>query len=627
MLFARQLAALHGGRHLKACSDLAAFVAVTDKFVEGLPDDCLYQHPETGVVCAADARVDNAGELGRYAPQAAPGNTAALIAGLYLAEENGFAARLCGDYAAAVWDPRCRRLVIVADRYASRGIFYCQNKAGLQFSSDIRLLAAQPGRDGFNAEDFVAWLKAYGFDGHGLPMAGIITVQPGHIAVYENGTIRQTRYWDPANVPDVRFRDAQSYVEAAEDIVREAVRCRLPRRLKVGCQISGGLDSPIIAGTAARLLEGRHLPAFTNVQSGIANGWNGQYWDEHHTAAAFAAGFPNIELIAVLDGNFDLFDVWDMIVAATYWPGGANLVAATFGMHQLRVAKRQGIEVILTGTGGNNTVSQIGLIKLSRLVRQGRIGAYASEWSGLRHQGRNRAQILRSTVAPFLPRELRLRFRPRKNRPHNLHDMLPVHPDILADPEFLKSVAQRGQPGPTDTPRNMATAFAKFNIGMGRDWPRRVMGIEPRSPFMDKRVVEFCAGLPDDCFLHKGETRHLARQMLRRLGAPDRLVNEQRKGIPFANWHNVLMRHRQALHNELDLLVASPGAAKVLDLGKLRRIVEALPSADPADMNHFAQAKTLCTGITFGRYIRFMERSNAGPPLDEPVPGGAHGQP
>ena len=52
----------------------------------------------------------------------------------------GFAERLRGMFAVAIWDARERRLVLARDRYGIKPLYYRAHDGGLEFASELRAL-------------------------------------------------------------------------------------------------------------------------------------------------------------------------------------------------------------------------------------------------------------------------------------------------------------------------------------------------------------------------------------------------------------------------------------------------------------------------------------------------------
>jgi len=601
-------------------SDAKVFIAAnTDPLLEGPPGDSLYRHAETGLVCAADARIDSA-------PNLADADTglrgpAAIFAYAYLTFGIDFLSRILGDFAGVIWDPRRQRLLLFVDRMPPRGVYYANSGAATLFSTDIRTFSsASSGR--VDVDSLIAWAsdptRRTVWTGGGT----CERVPSGHVAVFERKTVTLHRYWDPASAPDVRFRKSEDYVDAAEALLEEAVRCRLPRRLKLGCHLSGGLDAPLITGTAAKLLakSGRTLTAFTytHTDPDIPAIWDGRYWDEHRAAAEFAARFANIEHVQISTDAPGLFDGQQSILSAA---GGVTLSALPVWASRHAVAAKAqsyGIGAMLTGMIGNETFSQDGASVLSYLLRRGQWGKLLHDGTALWRNGTPIKKLLGRTFVPVLPTTMQNRIVDWLGipLPPSLADFIPLATTLRATLEHADRPETPENQQRWPTPRQIIGRL--YGGGSIHTWYRQGFGFDLRVPFSDSRILEFCAGLPPDQYCGDGEDRHLARRLLRRLGAPDELVNETRRGIQYANWHSTMMRERPALYREIDILEANATACRLLDLAQMRRLVDELPSATPTSRSDLMKVgNRLSAGLSIGRYVLYLEGSNAGPPLTD----------
>jgi asparagine synthase (glutamine-hydrolysing) len=108
-----------------------------------------------------------------------------------------FVGELNGQFAIALWDAELRRLVLARDRVGIRPLLYAQTKQGLVFGSEAKSLFAS---GLVKAElDPVALAEVCTFwscVAPRTPFVGVHALPPGHIAVYEPGSLRLQRYWD-----------------------------------------------------------------------------------------------------------------------------------------------------------------------------------------------------------------------------------------------------------------------------------------------------------------------------------------------------------------------------------------------------------------------------------------------
>ncbi len=71
-----------------------------------------------------------------------------VLVHLYEEHGEGFAERLRGMFAVAIWDSRRRRLVVARDRFGIKPLYYRDEAGELVFASELRALPARRGRPG-----------------------------------------------------------------------------------------------------------------------------------------------------------------------------------------------------------------------------------------------------------------------------------------------------------------------------------------------------------------------------------------------------------------------------------------------------------------------------------------------
>jgi asparagine synthase (glutamine-hydrolysing) len=131
------------------------------------------------------------------------------------------------------------------------------------------------------------------------------------------------------------------------------------------------------------------------------------------------------------------------------------------------------------------------------------------------------------------------------------------------------------------------------------------MGIELRQPAIDVRVVQFCLGIPSWLFLRNGRTRWLARKAGEgRL--PVSLLERERYGAQAADWPEWLPAMRGRLASELEGMRRSERVRRVLDVERMRALVDGMP--DRLGPEHRPlYLNMLLRGIMMGRFICWFE--------------------
>jgi len=172
-----------------------------------------------------------------------------VLAHLYEQHGTGFAERLRGMFAVAVWDARERRLVLARDRFGIKPLYYRADAGELEFASELRALP----RGDVDLDALEAFLAFNSVPAPLTILAGTRKLPPGHVLVWEGGEPRLERFARPAPVDADAIRREPDEALAAElrARLRDSVRAHLVADVPVGVLLSGGIDSALLAAFAA----------------------------------------------------------------------------------------------------------------------------------------------------------------------------------------------------------------------------------------------------------------------------------------------------------------------------------------------------------------------------------------
>src|SRR5436189_3087158 len=176
-------------------------------------------------------------------------DTEALV---HLYEEHGpgFAERLRGMFAAAIWDARRRRLVLARDRYGIKPLYYRCVGGELRFASELRALP----RGEIDLDALEAFLAFNSIPAPYSIFRDVRKLPAGHVLVGEAGEVSLERYArpGPAAEDELRTGDEAEIVEELRARLRDSVRAHLLSDVPVGVLLSGGVDSAVLAALAAQ---------------------------------------------------------------------------------------------------------------------------------------------------------------------------------------------------------------------------------------------------------------------------------------------------------------------------------------------------------------------------------------
>ena len=454
---------------------------------------------------------------------------------LTLLRRDGAAAldKLVGMFAFALWDRREKSLLLARDRLGIKPLLYAPLKSGgLAFASEIHALRAHPGIDATpDREALSAYLACLYVPAPRTMFAGIRKLPPGHLLSWKDGRTRIERYWAPNMVGD-RAIGLNEAVEEILPLVRQAVVDRLVADVPVGCFLSGGIDSSVIAALMAEEAKRRGAPPVRT----FTMTFDEPAYDERDAARRVAGhiGAEHTELHA----GARFVDRLDAYVRAFGEPFG-NPTALL--IDDLSRKAREHVTVALVGDGGDEAFAGYpryagGLLahKL-RWLPQGLLGPVASlipESSRGRHSLRRAREFLTAAGMPpgaayaswveyFSPAEraAMLGCGPAPSRP--IEDLYAESPS--SNP--LDAMQQ------TDL-----LSFLPGNLLAYGDAMSMMHALELRLPLIDHRVIEAVGRLSPKLRMRHG-LKTVLKGVARRL-LPADIVDRPKRGFnpPMGVW-------------------------------------------------------------------------------------------
>ncbi|HKA27799.1 MAG TPA: asparagine synthase (glutamine-hydrolyzing), partial [Candidatus Binatia bacterium] len=194
----------------------------------------------------------------------------------------GVVDRLNGMFAFALWERDRKRLFLARDRMGEKPLYYTVADGWFVFASELRALLAHPVTAARLDLEGLARYLTYDYvpDPHSI-LAGVTKLPPGHTLVATGREIVTRRYWDIPFRPEPEV-DERTWCEEIARRFDRAVALRLVSDVPVGCFVSGGIDSTVVAGTAAR--QRPHIRTFSV-------GYDGTDHDERRYARIVADYF------------------------------------------------------------------------------------------------------------------------------------------------------------------------------------------------------------------------------------------------------------------------------------------------------------------------------------------------
>lgn len=193
--------------------------------------------------------------------------------------------RLRGMFAFALYDTATGELFCARDAFGIKPLYYAAEGDRILFGSEIKGLLAHPhARRSLNERRLAHWLCMEYLPDEETLFEGVRKLSAGHWLRWRNGRAERGHWFVPRFAPDAG-RSLKESAEAIEAALRESVAAHAIADVDVGCFLSAGVDSSLVAQEAARIMEAR---TFTI-------GWGEGRFSELEAAATFAraTGLPN----------------------------------------------------------------------------------------------------------------------------------------------------------------------------------------------------------------------------------------------------------------------------------------------------------------------------------------------
>jgi asparagine synthase (glutamine-hydrolysing) len=175
---------------------------------------------------------------------------------------------LNGMWAFALYDRVRRCLFLSRDRFGKKPLFWCQRNGSFVFASELTALREHTKVPTRLSQRALRKYFGYGFVPAPLTFfEGVQKLPAGHNLTLDlrDESVRILRYWHYQPEPfDTRPADSEErWTEELTAHLESAVKRRLVADVPVGCFLSGGIDSSVVAALAVRHTGRERLKTFS----------------------------------------------------------------------------------------------------------------------------------------------------------------------------------------------------------------------------------------------------------------------------------------------------------------------------------------------------------------------------
>lgn len=465
---------------------------------------CIYNHRDLRRELGSDFRTDHS-------------DTEVLLRGFRSWGARAFE-RAEGMFALAIWSRAAAQLTLARDRAGEKPLYAANlNSNGCEvfaFASTTRALIAlarainpgwMPAIDAARMTEWIGW----GFSRH-PPVKGFASVLPSTVVT---GPHAAGEPWRSQRFAQLPRRDPARILTApeVERILEASVAARLEADVPLGCFLSGGIDSPLVAAYARR-----HAPSLRTFTVRMPD----RRYDESEAARQIARRLGTRH--ATLDCRPAPAEDLPHLIHELGMPLGDSSLLPT---HWVSRAAREHVSVALGGDGGD---------ELFMGYERYRAAGWLRNWRQL-------LALIPSVIADGEHRSKRSKLARLGAAARGLGyaDLLAVFPS-----EQLLRLLGPGAPAPefaadpvTDPMRFDFEHYLPGDLLRKVDAASMSVALEVRSPMLDSRLIEAGLSAATASLCPEGRTKGLLRRIaLRHL--PRELVDRPKRGfsIPVGEW-------------------------------------------------------------------------------------------
>jgi asparagine synthase (glutamine-hydrolysing) len=272
-----------------------------------------------------------------------------VLLNLYLSEGVAMLTKLNGIFSFAILDVNSGSLFVARDALGVKPLYYSSHGNVFGFASEIKsLIRLMPSSKELDVEAINRYISFLWCPGDGTPLRSVKKLLPGEALIVKNGCITDKWLWYKLpimNNPKMLI-NKELAVSGVTKYLRQAVHRQMVSDVPLGAFLSGGLDSSAIVAFAREL--NPDIRCFSIETQG---GQDPGVVDDLPYAKRVAK-YLNVELdVVTIESHRMASDLESMIVQLDEPladPAALNVLYIS------RLAREQGIKVLLSGSGGDD---------------------------------------------------------------------------------------------------------------------------------------------------------------------------------------------------------------------------------------------------------------------------------
>ena len=487
---------------------------------ESLHEKLPFYDEKSGLVITADARIDNRKELSEEMDIENHEDISDSYFILKAYEKWGEKCleHLLGDFAFAIWNKNEEKLFCARDHIGVKPFYYYLSDDLFAFATEIKaLFTIEEIPMEINEEKIAFHLLAMNLDKILTFYKNINALTAAHYLKINQVQNKITKYWELDPKSELILDSDEDYINAFRDVFRKAIDCRLRSALPIGFQLSGGLDSSSVVCMAKKILDddknnnsnSNRINTFSYVFDEFPQVDESQYINKVVNTGGIESHLLQCDHISPLQEMEKIF--W-------HQEQPFHSVTTSISCKLFKKMYNNNIRVALTGHGGDEVI-YYGPKCISDFAYNLQCKTFIRE---VYHYSKNYDKnifkyVLNNVFFPLIPEHIKRKIRSlRRVLYHDNTDYLILNKNFakqFGGEKYLKELDKQPLNVKTSKEFHYALISSFSNQSILELLDRNAAGsyIEPRYPFFDKRVIEFCYAIPAEMKFKFGWNRYILR--------------------------------------------------------------------------------------------------------------------
>lgn len=511
-----------------------------------------------GLLLISDSRLDNSDELINLLQlKHKPISDDELILKSFVKWGDNCVNYLIGDFAFVIWDSYKKKLFCARDHFGVKPLFYYVDNNVICFASEIKSILSQGDLNFKVDDDFIAdHLSIIKSEKNKTTFSKIKKIPPGTTLKYVSGKLEIEEYWKLKPQKTISLNENE-IIKKFKDLFISAVKCRIDNNLKVGAELSGGIDSSSITAIASQFCE---LTTFSHILPDQFIGKIYPFKDEKeyiHNLTDFCS-IKNKNLITsetgILDALIENLHDFHYLSQQSY---------STFSDHLYKKANEKNVTILLSGFGGDEVVTSSGFGYLNEV-------AHSKKWKELKFELKNRNlkeyEFLKYFTKVNFPTFYKYLRKIRKHKPwwFEKYKHLALNQDFSEHMQIKnKFYDQYNDQEFTSLQQKNINRITHTYVSHRLEYSAiaaRKLGIEYRYPLLDKRLIEFYLSIPGYLKSKSGIKRYPIREAMKGILPETIRLRNDKSG---ATIPTVFMRFTKDKHKIENIILKAKSNKKI----------------------------------------------------------------